>query len=69
MAKMSRSSKLLVVMLFSFMALCIISHAQTFFPGRKLTEYPRPIPYGATPPYTPVPPECFNQPDQPGCRP
>ncbi|CAG7904813.1 unnamed protein product [Brassica rapa] len=33
MARMSSTSKLLVVMIFSFMALSIISHARTFSPG------------------------------------
>ncbi|CAN6936145.1 unnamed protein product [Brassica oleracea var. botrytis] len=62
MAKMPSSSKLLAVMIFSFMALFIISQARTLSPGRKLTQYPAPS-YG---PYTPVPPGCFNP---PGCRP
>ncbi|KAH0920294.1 hypothetical protein HID58_027954, partial [Brassica napus] len=64
MARMSSTSKLLVVMIFSFMALSIISHARTFSPGRKLTGYPIPT-YGG-PPYSPVPTRCFNP---PYCRP
>ncbi|KAJ0255997.1 Uncharacterized protein HA466_0090200 [Hirschfeldia incana] len=70
MAKMPSSSKLLAVMLFSFMAFFIISQARTFSPGRKLTQYPYPKAYGSpqlpSPTYTPVPRQCFNP---PYCRP
>ncbi|KAF8106907.1 hypothetical protein N665_0130s0073 [Sinapis alba] len=60
MAKMPSSSKLLAVMLFSFMALFIISQARTFSTGRKLTDYPIPKAYGSG--YIPVPRPCFNPP-------
>ncbi|KAL0774139.1 hypothetical protein Bca101_039290 [Brassica carinata] len=40
MANMRSSSKLLAVMLFSFVALFVISQARTFPTGRKLTDYP-----------------------------
>ncbi|EOA35980.1 hypothetical protein CARUB_v10021244mg [Capsella rubella] len=58
MAKMPRSSsKLLAMMLFSFLALFIISHAdhQVVFPDTPSNSYAPPI-------YAPVPDECFNPP-------
>ncbi|KAL0802069.1 hypothetical protein Bca101_057245 [Brassica carinata] len=61
MAKMPSSSKLLAVMLFSFMALFIISQARTFSPGT--------FPYTSSykhKGYSPVPTQCFRP---PYCRP
>ncbi|EOA34894.1 hypothetical protein CARUB_v10022477mg [Capsella rubella] len=64
------SSKLFVIMIFSFMALFIVSHAKSFSPGRKLFQYaPTPefppsyepsspeLPpaYSPTPSYNPTP--------------
>ncbi|CAF1861279.1 unnamed protein product [Brassica oleracea var. botrytis] len=63
MANMPGSSKLLAVMLFSFVALFVISQARTFPTGRKLTDYP-PKTYGPYP--VPVPTQCFYP---PYCRP
>ncbi|XP_019085715.1 PREDICTED: uncharacterized protein LOC104713361 [Camelina sativa] len=60
-AKMPSSSKLLVMMLFSFLALFIISHAnQVVFSDTPSNSYAPPI-------YSPVPDECFKTPNR--CRP
>ncbi|CAG7907085.1 unnamed protein product [Brassica rapa] len=61
MANMPSSSKLLAVMLFSFVALFIISQARTFSTGTKVPGYPGNA-YGPDPGYSPVPTRCFNPP-------
>ncbi|AEE35911.1 hypothetical protein AtNW77_Chr1g0078891 [Arabidopsis thaliana] len=51
----SSSSKLLVMMLFSFLALFIISHARVVFTDTPSNSYAPPI-------YAPVPKECLKPP-------
>ncbi|CAH8356275.1 unnamed protein product [Eruca vesicaria subsp. sativa] len=64
MAKIPSSSKLyVVVMLLSFLALSIITHARTFSPDGKFFQ-DSPAQSYEGPSYAPVPPSCFNP---PGC--